>query len=87
MPATGDLNSYNTQGLYKYTNGAYTNSPVSDTTSGLLEVFVIGTSTFIVQRMTVLYASSPYIEVYQRRYRKNTMTWSIWYKETLTVVS
>ena len=87
MPSTGDLDTYKTQGTYKYLNGEYTNSPVSDRISGVLEVFEVSTPMFVIQRMTIVYTPSPFIEVYQRRYRKYNQTWSSWYKETLTVVS
>ena len=87
MPSTGNLDTYKTQGTYKYVNGEYTNAPVADNITGIMEVFRVGASLFIIQRMTIIYNSSPFIEVYQRRYRNYSQTWSSWYKETLTVVS
>ena len=87
MTSTGDLDTYKTQGTYKYLNGEYTNSPVAGNITGIMEVLCIGNSVFTIQRMTIVYTSSPFIEVYQRRYRSYNQTWSSWYKETLTVVS
>ena len=87
MSPSTDFDAYNTQGLYKCVNTEYSNAPVAGNITGILEVFRISSSLFIIQRMTIVYVSSPFIEVYQRRYRKNNQTWSSWYKVTMNVVS